>query len=168
MRSITFRAAAPPNTLTKVEVDVVTVAFLVTMAASIITVIVSALARKNGVFGMTSETVAQIGVWAGVAMILMRSIIAAFQNKGVSANIGVLTRVEGYVSTYTGAALAAVAWITSAVASVAGYGSALGISNTEMAKLGAFLAGATVVGHGIQLAAQNWGFAASKTAAAKK
>lgn len=160
-----FKAAAPPNSLQTLEVDAMTVVFLLSIAAAIVSVVVAAIQGSTSVISMSPTVLGEIAAGAAVVMILSRSIIAAFTNKGISANIGVLTKVSFYISTYVGVGLTVLAWGTAALASVQGYGSSLGISNADLGKIGAAVALATLIGHGIQLVLQNYGFSAAKAKA---
>jgi hypothetical protein len=131
-----------------------------------VTIVVSAIAGATGIWGLSEADIAYAGAVAGVVLILSRMIIASFTNKGISANLGFLTKVENGISTYVGFILTVITWLTAAIASGAGY-ALPGISNAELAKIGAAMAIATAVGKAIQAAMQGLNFSSSSVPAAK-
>jgi hypothetical protein len=158
-----IKAPAPPGLLNQIEVEAVTIAGIVGVIASVLMVAVGAIQGSATTFGLTHQQIALAGTAIGVILILVRSVIAAGANAGIAAKAGVLTRVEFYVSTWVGAGMTVLAWGTALLTEVQGAGiSALGISDATLGKIGAAFALATVIGHGVQLLAQNWGFSSSQ------
>lgn len=161
-----FAPANPPNTVTTLEVDGLTVVGLVAIVATIVTVFVSAVGNVASIWGLSQGDIVYIGAVAGGLLIICRMAIAAFANKGISAHLGFLTKVENGISSYVGYGLTAITWLTAAIASGAGY-NLPGVTNAELAKVGAGLAIATGIGKAIQLALQNLNFSVASSAAEK-
>ena len=157
--------AAPAGVLTQVEIDGATIVGFGLVAVGIAGIIIQSASANPNLFPISSTMLAQATAAVFVATGLLRQIASGLQNKGVAVQAGVLTRVEAYLTTYVGYALTGLAFVTSAVASVSGYSSALGISDSRLAVIGTIVAVATGIGRQIQSMLQNSGTASAQFAA---
>ena len=156
--------AAAPGVLTKVEIDGATIVGFGLVAVGILGIIIQSATNNPALFPISSTMLAQLTAGAFVVTGLLRQIASGLQNRGVAVQTGMLTRVEAYLTTYIGYALTGLAFVTSAVASVSGYSSALGISDSRLAVIGAAVAVATGIGRQIQSMLQNSGTASAQFA----
>jgi len=155
-----FSTNPPALKMSQVEVDAVTGLMLLVLAATIVSVIVDAIAGSGGFWGLSQANLAWIAGIDAVVLIASRSLIASFQNAGIGASVGFLTRVEVGIATVVGVVMTMVYEVSAAWSGIAGNVSALGVSSGTMAKIGGIIALATVIGQGIQKAFQNWGMGA--------
>ena len=160
--------AAPAGVLTQVEIDGATIVGFGLVALGIIGIVIQAAAGNPKLFPISSTGLAEVTAAAAVATSILRQLASGFQNKGVAVQTGVLTRVESYLSTYIGYGLTALTFAASAIASVSGYSTALGISDSRLALIGTAIGIATGVGRQIQSILQNSGTAAASFAESKQ
>ncbi len=144
-------------TINVAEVDFLTGALLVGFFATLIAAVVDAGIGNNGFWFFTqAQLLWTSGILAAV-LVVVNGFVAAFQNLGIGANSGVLTKVEHTLSLYIGYFAVAVAWVASLWTQIQAGVSALGVSPSTTAVIGAMIAAAVIVSTALQKALQNLG-----------
>ncbi len=148
--------------ITVAEVDFLTGALLVGFAATLIAAVVDAGVGANGFWFFTqTQLIWASGILAST-LVVVNGFVAAFQNLGVGANSGALTKVEHTLALYIGYFAAAVAWVAALWTQIQPGVSALGTSPKIMAIVGSVIVGSVLVSTARQKARQTLGLSKAR------
>lgn len=147
----------PPGTgITSAAAPLLTGVILVALIASLGTALINAIAGNASALHIPQADLVWIAGACTIALVLARSLIAAFQNAGIAQNVGFITKVTAGLATIVGALMTGLYEVSSAWSAIAGNVSSIGVSAGTTAKIGGFIALSVVVGQALQAAIQNW------------